>query len=376
MNAVEEKMPQKLAYDNFIDGRLTKEKLSALKIQEPKQSILTASKEHWDKIAKPLDGLGILEDCITRIAAIQNNILPDLTQRALVIFCADHGIVEEGVSQCGYEVTRQVAQNMGRHASSVGRMAAVAGVDTYPVDIGMRGLEPVDGVRDCKVRQGSRNFAKEPALTAEECLQAIATGIQIAGEMKAKGYRLLATGEMGIGNTTASSAVAAALLGCEAGEVTGKGAGLSEEGLKKKTAVIRKALEQYDLRHRDTLTVLSCVGGLDIAGLCGLCIGGALYQMPVVLDGVITLAAALAAKRLCLGTERYLLASHKGREKACGLLAEEIGLSPVIDAGLKLGEGTGAVMLFPLLDMAFKVYEGGDSFDKMAIRPYERYGKC
>ncbi len=360
---------------DFIYDALTIEQLEKLSVTAPDEQIRTAAKEHWDAIAKPLDGLGVFEQLIADIAAIQGRVRPKISRRVLLILCADHGIVEEGVSQCGSHVTRLVAENMGKELSSVGRMAKRSGVDTCPVDLGILGRERIEGVLDRKIREGSRNFIKEPALTGKEVLVAIQTGIRLVWEKKMQGYDMLALGEMGIGNTTSSAAVCAALLGLEASEVTSRGAGLSDEGLDRKIAVIQKAVEKYDLGNRSAFEVLCDVGGLEIAGLCGVCIAGALYRMPVVLDGVITMTAALAAERLCPGVREYLLASHIGKEKACGLLAKALDLKPVIDAGMKLGEGTGAVMLFPLLDMTEAVYENGGSFDELTIRPYERYGK-
>ena len=193
-------------------------------------------------------------------------------------------------------------------------MAQSIGAETIPVDIGINSEESIPGVLDRKVRPGTRNFLKEPTMTEEETVRAIVTGIELVQDCKEKGYGLLATGEMGIGNTTTSSAVTAALLQCEAEEVTGRGAGLTDQGLTRKQQVVRTALETYDLWHADAFTVLQTVGGLDIAGLTGMCIGGALWHIPIVLDGVISMAAALVAERLFPGVREYLLPSHLGKE--------------------------------------------------------------
>lgn len=210
-------------------------------------------------------------------------------------------------------------------------------------------------------------------MTEEEAVRAIFTGIEMVFQCKEKGYKLLATGEMGIGNTTTSSAVTAALLGCGAAEVTGRGAGLNDEKLVHKQELITEAIDRYGLKEADALRILETVGGLDIAGLAGVCIGGALYHVPVVLDGVISMSAALLAERLVPGTKAYLIPSHKGKEPAVERLAEELELTPVIDAGLALGEGTGAVMLFPLLDMALSVYQDRTTFADIHIEQYERF---
>ena len=184
---------------------------------------------------------------------------------------------------------------------------------------------------------------------------------------------MLATGEMGIGNTTTSSAVAAALLDCDVTEVTGRGAGLCDEKLVWKRRVIAEALERYRLRGEEPLRVLCTVGGFDIAGLAGVCIGGALFHVPIVLDGVISMVAALTAERLIPGTRACLIPSHKGKEPAVEKLATELGLEPVIDASMALGEGTGAVMMMALLDMALCIYKDRTTFSDIAVAQYERF---
>lgn len=350
----------------------TQEELKRLTIEAPDENIRKQVLHNWDMIAKPLDGMGSFETLTAQLGAITGTDRIDITRKTVIIMCADNGIVEEGISQSGQEVTAAVAEEMAEKKSSVGRMAAAVGADTLPVDIGINKGEPISGVLYRKIRCGTRNFRKEPAMTEEETVRAIAAGIDLVHFCKEAGYQLLATGEMGIGNTTTSSAVAASLLRCEVAAVTGRGAGLSDEGLLRKQQVIAEAIEKYDLYRADAFTVLMTVGGLDIAGLAGVCIGGALYHMPIVLDGVISMVAALVADRLIPGTKAYLLPSHKGKEPAVQLLMKELTVEPVIDGRLALGEGTGAVMMFALLDMALCVYDGRTTFSDIQIEPYER----
>lgn len=196
-------------------------------------------------------------------------------------------------------------------------------------------------------------------MSEREAMQAVRVGMELVKECKEAGYTLLGTGEMGIGNTTTSAAMAAALLSVPPEIVAGRGAGLSDEGLATKRRVIADALEKYQLRGTEPMRILCSVGGLDIAGLCGVFLGGAKYHMPIVADGVISAVAALTAERLCPGTKEFIIPSHKGKEPASELLMRELGLYPVIDAGLALGEGTGAVMMFSLLDIAMSLYETG-----------------
>lgn len=344
-----------------------------LSVDAPSKEIFNKVKKNWDKIAKPLDGMGKFESITAQIGAILGTDEIDISKKAVIIMCADNGIVEEGISQSGQEVTLAVAKEMAIGISSVGKMAAFVGADTIPVDIGINSEEQIEGVLYKKIRRGTRNFYKEPAMTREEAIKAIFTGIELAADCKKKGYQMLATGEMGIGNTTTSSAVAAALLKCEADAVTGRGAGLCDEKLQRKKQVITDAIEKYQLYEADPLTVLETVGGLDIAGLAGVCIGGGISHIPVMLDGVISMVAALVAEKLVPGTIQYVIPSHKGKEPAVARMMEELKLEPVIDGDMALGEGTGAVMMLSLLDMAMCVYSGKTSFSDIQVEQYERY---
>ncbi len=355
-----------------IWNKFTREELERLSVIAPSEDVRKRVLCNWDAVAKPLDGMGRFETLTAQIGAIVGTDKIDIARKAVIIMCADNGIVEEKVTQSGQEVTAAVARSMAKKQSSVCRMAEVIGADTIPVDIGINREETIDGVLDRKIRRGTGNFSKEPAMTEEEAVHAIATGIDIVYSCKQDGYKILATGEMGIGNTTTSSAIAAALLQCEVSRVTGRGAGLSDEGLIHKRQVILNAIEKYELYQADPLTVLRTVGGLDIAGLAGVCIGGAVFHVPIVLDGVISMVAALVAERIVPGTKAYLLPSHKGKEPAVESLMKALGLEPVIDARLALGEGTGAVMMFSLLDMALSIYNEKTTFSDIRIEQYKR----
>ena len=221
--------------------------------------------------------------------------------------------------------------------------------------------------------KGTNDFLLKPAMSEREAMKAVRVGMELVKECKEAGYTLLGTGEMGIGNTTTSAAMAAALLSVPPEIVAGRGAGLSDEGLARKRQVIAAALEKYQLRETEPMRILCSVGGLDIAGLCGVFLGGAKYHMPIVADGVISAVAALTAERLCPGTKEFIIPSHKGKEPASELLMRELGLSPVLDAGLALGEGTGAVMMFSLLDIAMSLYETGATFGDFKIEEYHRF---
>lgn len=339
----------------------------------PDRQAMLASQRHWDNIAKPIHGLGIMEDLIIKIAGIQGREQVALDKKAVIVMCGDNGVVEEGVTQTDSHVTAVVTENFARGIASVNRMAAVAGADVIPVDIGVAEDLAVPGILDRKIAYGTKNLAKGPAMSEAEAIQGILTGIQLVRECQEKGYRLLATGEMGIGNTTTSSAMASVLLGVPAASVTGKGAGLSAEGIRRKIKVIEHAIEVQQPDREDVLSVLSGLGGFDIAGMAGVFLGGAVYHIPVVIDGLISSVAALTAARLCPESRYYMLASHLSGEPSGAMIMEELGLEPVIHGRLALGEGTGAVMLFPLLAMAYEVYLENSTFETIQIKAYEHF---
>ena len=352
---------------------MTKEELCKLHIEPLYKTEQQKTRTRLDAIAKPLDGLGQFEKLLVQIAGITGTDEIRIDKRAILAMCADNGIVAEGVTQTSGDVTAIVAVNMATGRSSVNRMAAVGGTEVFATDVGIATEVNCDNLRNRKVRKGTADFLKETAMREAEALQAIEEGILWVRECKEQGYQILGTGEMGIGNTTTSTAVGCALLGLTPEEVTGRGAGLDDAGLARKKTVIARAIKKYDLYGKDALTVLRTVGGLDIAGIAGIFIGGALYRVPIVLDGMITAVAALVADRLVPGTRAFMLASHLSKEPITRRIMEELDLHPVIQADLALGEGTGAAMLFPLLDMALTVYRENDSFDEMQIDAYERF---
>lgn len=355
---------------------MTEEQLEKL-LDERMASICPPSSEvaekiqaRWDTLAKPLGSLGRLEQLWCRIGAIQQKEHPSIRRKWVVVFCADNGVVEEGVTQTSQHITKLVAENMVKGRSSVCTMAKVAGAQVLPVDIGMACPTP-PGVLEQKIMWGTHNLRKEPAMSRSQVIQAVLLGMELAQQCWQQGAQLLATGEMGIGNTTTSSAVAAVLLDRPVEELTGRGAGLSSQGLQKKIQVIKDAIELHKPNKQDPLDVLSKVGGLDLAGMVGLFLGGALYGMPVLMDGFISSVAALAACRLCPALEGHLLPSHRSKEPGAQLVLDALGLHPMLHGELSLGEGTGAVAVMPLLDMAAAMYDGLDTFQQLDMKAYE-----
>jgi nicotinate-nucleotide--dimethylbenzimidazole phosphoribosyltransferase len=286
--------------------------------------------------------------------------------------CADNGIVEENVTQTDSSITYTVAKNMAENSSNVNLMAKLSNADSFTVDIGMNAtVEDGLNIIDRKVSHGTKNFLKAPAMTMEQCTQAILTGIEMVEMVKSKGYNIIATGEMGIGNTTTSSALVSVLLGVEPSLVTGKGAGLSNSGLKRKIEVIQEGIAKHHPDSNSPLEVLSKLGGYDICGMVGVFLGGAIYRIPIVIDGLISAVSALIAYRLSPSTLDYMLPSHIGTEPAMKLVMQELGLNPIIHANMHLGEGTGAVCMFPILDMAMNVYNSNRTFESIGMEAYK-----
>ena len=287
---------------------LTKQALTEYKIAAPDESIRAKIKAHWDDVAKPLDGMGDFEDLICKIGTIQNSEDVKLDKKALLIMCSDNGIVKEGVSQSDSSVTLSVAKNMLKGRSSVAVMAEKNGIDMFVYDVGIDTDEEPGGIINAKIRKGTNDFYLEPAMSEEETLKAINLGINLVKEYRDKNYDIILTGEMGIGNTTTSAAVCSAIFeGDETDKLTGRGAGLDDEKFLNKKRIIRESIEKYSLKSADAFTVLKTVGGLDIAALTGICIGGAIYGVPVVLDGVITMTAGLVAEKICPGVKEYCI---------------------------------------------------------------------
>lgn len=359
---------------------MTIDELRKWKIRQADPLIYAEAKERWDAIAKPVDGLGELEKLICRIASARGTVNPEIAKKVLVVLCADNGIVAEGISQSGQAVTFDVAALLGKGKSAVCAMAEGYGLDILTVDVGMHADAVPEGVLDRKIANGTGDFLKEPAMTAEACLSGIQAGMDLAAYCAGQGYDLIATGEMGIGNTTTSTALLCALTGIDPAGVVGRGAGLTEEGLERKRQVIREGLrrhfqgtEERDLPEDErTLEALRRVGGLDLAGLAGVFIGGALHGIPVVIDGLISGAAALAAEHLKKGCRDFMIASHLGREAGMKVILDRLGLTAVLHADLALGEGSGAVLLLPMLDMAMSLYRNGIRFDETGIARYRR----
>ena len=341
------------------------------------ESILPADRESMDaarrrqaELAKPPGSLGALEDMSIRLAGVLRTARPEVRRCRVTVLAADNGVVAEGVSCAPQSVTVQQAVNMTRHKTGMSALAAYFGDDVQVVDVGIRTPVPCPQVLDRKIRLSTGDIAVEPAMTEQQALDALAVGLDLARQAKAEGIDAVGVGEMGIGNTTTSAAVLAALTGASVEEVTGRGGGLTDRGFETKKHVLRQALALHRPDAGDPIGVLAAVGGLDIAAMTGLFLGCAHEGLAAAVDGYISIVAALCAVRLCPAAAKAVFASHCSSEPAARLVLDALGKAPLLTAGLHLGEGTGAVASLPLWDMALAVYDHCYSFAEGGITPY------
>lgn len=307
---------------------------------------------------KPEGSLGVLEELVQKMAGIYSYPLPPIQRKCHIVAVADNGIIEEKVSSCPLEYTRLVSEAMLHNMATIGIFTKQLGIDLQVVDIGMKEdiQKEYSNFYRRKIRRGSRNFTKEAAMTKEECERAILEGFSFIGE-KQKEYDIFSNGEMGIGNTTTSSAVLYAMTEKNIHDVVGHGGGLSEEGLVRKKRIIQDACQKYQLFGKESLEILRIVGGYDIAFLVGCYLGSAFYRKAMIVDGFISAVAALIACRLKAEVQDYCIFSHQSEEPGMRIILEELGESTFLQMKMRLGEGTGAVLVYPMIDCAFAMFQ-------------------
>jgi nicotinate-nucleotide--dimethylbenzimidazole phosphoribosyltransferase len=331
-------------------------------------SLEPAVRAHLDQLTKPVKSLGRLEDLAAQYCLITNTLKPSLGKKKIFAFAGDHGVAEEGVSAYPKEVTPQMVRNMLNGGAAVNVLARHAGVELSVVDIGVDDpLIDAPNLIRRKVKSGTDNMVKGPAMSLAEATQAIEVGIELARSAVQEGVALIGTGEMGIANTTPSSALFAALLPCPVEDITGRGTGIDDAGLIKKIEVIKKALKVNKERLTDPLSTLAALGGLEIAGICGLCLGAASARIPVVVDGFISSAGALAACRLCPQVRDYLFFSHCSEEAGHATFLRIFKVEPILDLKMRLGEGTGAALAMNVIEAAVKIYNEMATFASAGV---------
>lgn len=328
------------------------------------RSAMTAAEEYQARLAKPPGSLGRLEEISIQLAGITGRVHNALNKKQLLVFAADNGVVAEGVSSAPQSVTKQQTINLMRGKTGAAVLAKHFGCGLTVCDVGVNADIYESTVLNRKIAYGTQNICTGPAMTREQTLQAILTGAEIARTVDAD---VIGVGEMGIGNTTTSSAVLAVLLGTDVEAVTGRGGGITEESFRKKKAVIRTAIEVNRPDRDDVVGVLSKVGGFDLAAMCGAFLGAAAARRPAVIDGLISAAAALCAVRLCPNVRGYLVPSHASFEIGYRLAMEAMDLRPLFDLGMRLGEGSGCPLAFQVLDAACAVVNDMATFDEAGI---------
>lgn len=332
-----------------------------------KEYIACAS-ELLDNLTKPKGSLGKLEEFAKHIVAITENKKPSLDKKAVFVLAGDHGVVEEGVSAYPREVTREMVYNFIRGGAGINALARHTGADVFVVDMGVDWyFEETEGLISRKINAGTKNLAKEPAMTTGEAIRSIEAGIGLAIDAAEKRYNFLAVGEMGIGNTTPSSAVICALTGLNPMDVVGYGTGINDETWKYKVEVVNKALVLHKSDPDFPVDILARVGGFEIGGIAGVILGGASRRVPVVVDGFVSTAGAVISLGLCPQVKDYIFFSHKSAEAGHGLVLQKLGVQPILDLDMCLGEGTGAVIGMFIIEAAVKAYNEMATFEEAGV---------
>ncbi len=332
---------------------------------------MAAARARQEQLTKPAGSLGRLETLAIQIAGITSHEQPVMENKAIVVMAGDHGVTAEGVSAYPAEVTPQMVLNFLRGGAAINALAGVVRARVVVVDIGVANPLEHPGLLSRKVAPGTANMAQGPAMTHEQAEEAIVVGIAVVDSLAREGVQIVATGEMGIGNTTAASAITAVMTGSKPAEVTGRGTGIDDAQLSHKIAVIERALAVNAPNRDDGLDVLAKVGGLEIAGLVGVILGGAAHHMPVVLDGFIAGSAALVAEKLCPQVRDYLIAGHISVERGHRVLLDALGLAPLLNLDLRLGEGTGAALAMGIIDGALATHRQMATFAEAGVSERE-----
>ncbi|MBS3957247.1 MAG: nicotinate-nucleotide--dimethylbenzimidazole phosphoribosyltransferase [Clostridiales bacterium] len=326
-----------------------------------------AARTRLDQLTKPPGSLGRLEDIAAQVARVQGLEKPSVARKVVLLMAGDHGVVAEGITPYPQDVTWQMVANIVSGGAAICQIAASVGADLRVYDVGVARDITLPGVVARKVAYGTRNMAVEPAMTREECAEAVLTGIHAARDAAADGYTLIATGEMGIGNSTAAAALTAAYTGADAGAVAGPGTGLSKEGVARKARILRDTLALHATADLDALGKLAAVGGLEIAALAGVLLGSAEQGICVVSDGFISGSATLAAVALCPVVAEYVFASHLSAEPGHPIMLAHLGMQPLLDLDMRLGEGTGAALAMAVIDAACRCLSNMATFSEAGV---------
>jgi nicotinate-nucleotide--dimethylbenzimidazole phosphoribosyltransferase len=328
---------------------------------------MKASKERLDKLIKPVGSLGKLEDICIQLSGISEKKYFDIDKKVIIAFAGDHGVYEEGVAPDPQEITKLQFPNFTKGICGVGAISKFVKSDIIAVDLGINTDDELEGVLNYKIRKGTSNMAKGPAMTREEAIKCLEIGIEITTECIEDGYNLIGIGEMGICNTTPSSAIVSVIAGCDPAEVTGIGAGLKKDRLKHKSNTIRKSIEINKPDESDGIDILAKVGGFEIGGMAGVILACAAKRIPVVIDGFISYAAALIAYTINPMTKEYMIASHTSAEPGAKKALDILKLNPMLNMDMRLGEGSGAALAFNIIEAANFAYDNMATIDEVDI---------
>lgn len=321
----------------------------------------------WDSLVKPMGSLGALEDITIRIAGMTGEIINPLDKKAIVVMCSDNGVVEEGVSSAPQVFTKVLAENMATGATGVATLGKHTNTDIITVDVGIIGEISDNSIVNKKISHGTKNFTKGPAMSYEESVRSIEIGIEMGDKLFNDGYNILGTGEVGIGNTTTSAAVLSAISGLDVDITCGKGAGLTNEQHNNKKDIIRRGIEVNKPNKEDPIDVIAKVGGYDIGGMCGLFLSAAKNKKPIVIDGFISSTAALCAIKLNPLVSEYIIPSHLSAEPGARYVLDELKLKPILNLGMRLGEGSGCPLAFQIIEAGMYTLENMGTFEEVSL---------
>lgn len=351
----------------MVENQMTLEE-TLKKIRPLDRSLESEAQRHLDRLTKPQGSLGKVEELARRIAAIQGRIPPHLGRKLLFVFAADHGVTAEGVSAYPGDVTAQMTYNFLRGGAAINVLARHFDVDVEVIDVGVNcEFPPLPNLHSLKIRHGTANFAKGPAMRREEALQSVEVGIRLAERASRENLFLLGAGDMGIGNTSSAAAILCAFTGLAVREVTGRGTGIDAATWERKVAAIEKGLKLNRPDLHDPLDVLAKVGGLEIGAMAGLILGAAVHRVPLVLDGYVSTAAAILAYHFHAGVKDILFASHLSAENGHRAMLEQLHLCPLLDLEMRLGEGTGAAVAMGLVEAAVKIMREMATFETAGV---------
>ena len=344
---------------------LLKETLEQIRPAGKEAKKITRGK--WDNLVKPIGSLGTLEEATIKISGMTGKTINKIDKKAIVVMSADNGVLEEGVSAPPQVFTRVLAESTAKGITGVAILSKLTNTDVYTVDIGMNGQVNHPDIINKKVKNGTNNFTKESAMTYEDAVKSIQIGIELGDKLYNQGYDILGVGELGIGNTSTSSAVLSVLADLDVDTTSGKGAGLTEEQYLSKKATILKGIELNKPNKEDPIDVISKVGGFDIGGMCGLYLSAAKNKKPIVIDGFISSVAALCAVKLNENVSDYIIPSHLSNEPGAKFVMEELKLKPMLNLGMRLGEGSGCPLAFQILEAATYTLENMGTFEQASL---------